>query len=899
MRWFLLVFLAAMTGLLVLLPVPVNAADYVCNSCSNCTSTIQSASSGDTVRMTTGISFAGPGACINMSVDGVTFDCQDNSITGSGALYFGIWLESNNNIVRNCRIQDFSYGMFVMGNNNLIENVVCSGNSWAGIDILGLSTGNTIRDSVFSSNTGQQGQGILLTGNVTYNRFINVTSRLNSRGVSVQSSSNYNTFTDLTVDGNTGYGIEINESNNNKVNSSRIRNNPVGISVGDGTGSNLIYNNYFDNTDNANIYPNSGVNNWNITKTPGTNIIGDSYLGGNFWDDYSGQDLDGDGLGDSAYSLGSGNFDYLPLLHPPFIISLVPPTPVNQSVLTRNWIFVNASANKVLGGCRLEWDGVNESAAVSGRSCYVNKTGLSDADYWFRVWGNDSQGNSSGTEMRLVTINTTVTDTTPPNIQYTIQPKLAVNGSNVSLRINASDPSGVDETWLNITLPDSTWQTIYLQNDVLINYTTTSLIGRYDITFFANDTLGNEGNVSDYFDAQESVPTTNFTVNVINDTGGGIVCNLTIYDAGTTDVAAEYQSGDGKFDENLTDGTYDFLFNVHGGDLQVLLMGIDLSQNTNRSIGLDKPYHAYGFVHTYAVQSNYTISNARVRIAYTESSFSNESHVGVYVCEDWNFSQRSCTGSWNKTIAIQNKTQNYFDVYTSGFSAFSIKQEPYCGDGVCSSDENATSCSVDCECNPNEVRPCNITYQGECGKGDEACVDGSWTGCPTPTTETCNGEDDDCNGVIDDVLGGTSVESTQCGCYNGTNPQDEICNGIDDDCDGDIDEEGDCCINNQTRECGPGNETGACQKGLSTCINNVWGSCENATYAKDEICGNDLDDDCDGETDEDCAWDFGLILILVGIIILIVIIILFLHFRSRGKELTWEELKKRWTPAYQ
>ncbi len=900
MKWLMLAFLALL--ILFCISQPVLSAEYTCDSCSTCSGNISSASAGDVVKLATDIS-AGSSTCINISyVDGVTFDCQSYLIYGGDSYTFGIYLEdSNYTVIRNCEVRGFNYGIFVLSSHNTIDNVVCYVNSWAGIDILGGATNNTVRNSVFRNNAGQEGHGILLTGDVTYNRFINVTSKSNSRGLSLRSSSNFNTFTDLLVESNTVYGININESDSNVVNDSTIGNNPIGIWIGDDVSSNLIYNNYFDNSNNAQI--DSGVNDWNITKTAGTNIIGEDYLGGNFWSDYTGQDSDGDGLGDSPYDLGTNNYDYLPLVHPPFVINLVPPTPGNESIVNVDWVFVNASANEVLEACLLEWNGLNESISVSGRYCSSNKTGLNDGDYWFRVWGNDSLGNSSGTGMRLVTINTTVVDTAPPNIQYTIQPNIIVNGSNVSLMIDASDPSGVDRTWLNITLPDSTYQTIDLQNGVAINYTTTSLIGRYNITFFANDTLGNEGNVSDYFNAQESVVTMNFTVNVINNTGGGIVCNLTVYDAGTSDVVAEYQAGDGRFEEDLAGGMYDFLFNAYNRDLQVLLTGISLSQNTNRSIGLDKPYQASGFVHTYAVESNYTISNVRVRIAYTESLFSNESHMGVYICENWNFSQRSCTGSWNKTIAIQNQTQNYFDVYVSSFSAFSIKQEPYCGDGVCSSEEDSSSCPVDCECDPNEVRPCNVTHQGVCGVGDEMCVDGSWTGCPSPVTETCNGEDDDCNGVIDDVLGGTSVESTQCGCYGGADPQDEICNGIDDDCDGDIDEEGDCCINNETRECGPSNETGICKKGISTCINNVWGSCENATYATDEICGNDLDDDCDGETDEDCGWglglDLGLVLILVGVIILIVIVILYLHFRSKGKELTWEELKKKWTPAYQ
>jgi len=890
MKW-LLAFLTLL--LLIYIPQPVLSAEYTCDSCSGCSGNISSASSGDVVRLTTDI-YADSTACINISyVNGVTFDCDSYTIDGGDSYTFGIDLDGSDYIsIKNCRIQDFSYGIFVSSSHNVIDNVVSSGNSWAGINILNLQTNNTIRNSVFSSNT----DGIRLTGNVTYNRFINVTCSSNEHGLIVRSSSNFNTFTDMTVKSNTEHGININESVSNTIKDSTIENNPIGIWVGDNANSNLIYNNYFDNTDNAQI--DSGLNDWNITKTPGTNIIREDYLGGNFWSDYSGTDSDGDGLGDTAYSLGASNYDYLPLVHPPFVINLVPPTPGNGSVLSENWVFVNASANEVLDSCLLEWNGVNESISVSGRFCYKNKTGLGDGYYSFRVWGNDPLGNSSGTGERFITINATIPDTTPPDILYYVQPRLVVNGSNVSLMINASDPSGVDKTWLTIILPDSTPQTMNLENGVATNYTT-SLIGRYNITFFANDTLGYEANASDYFDARESIAPVNLIVNVVNNTGGGIWCNLTIYETGTLNVAGEYQSGDGSFDEVLLDGVYDFLFEAYYGDLQVLLREVNISQNANRTFGLDRPYPAYGFTHTYVVQNDYIMSSARVRVAYTESLFSNESYLGVYVCEDWDFENRGCDGDWSKTIGIQNKTQDYFDVEVSGFSAFSIKQEAYCGDGDCSGDEDSGSCPEDCECDLGDTRPCNVTHQGECGKGDEMCVDGQWTGCPEPENEICDGEDNDCDGVIDNVNGGESVEETQCRCYDGGTPQDEVCNGIDDDCDYDIDEDGDCCVNDETRSCGPSNETGTCKKGTSTCSNNIWGSCEGAVYATDEICGNELDDDCDGETDEDC-WDWmGLVLILVGIIILVVVAVLYLHLRSKGEELTWEELRKKWTPAYQ
>ncbi|RLF39269.1 MAG: hypothetical protein DRN21_03825, partial [Thermoplasmata archaeon] len=76
-----------------------------------------------------------------------------------------------------------------------------------------------------------------------------------------------------------------------------------------------IYNNYFNNTHNA---YDDGNNIWNISKTPGTNIIGGPYLGGNFWSDYYGVDTDGDELGDTNLPYNcSGNIqnggDYAPL----------------------------------------------------------------------------------------------------------------------------------------------------------------------------------------------------------------------------------------------------------------------------------------------------------------------------------------------------------------------------------------------------------------------------------------------------------------------------------------------------------------------------------------------------------------------------------------------------------
>jgi len=69
----------------------------------------------------------------------------------------------------------------------------------------------------------------------------------------------------------------------------------------------FVYNNYFDNTNNV-----VGTTAYfNISKTLGTNIIGGPYLGGNYWNNYTGEDTNGDGLGDTDVPFM--NLDYFPL----------------------------------------------------------------------------------------------------------------------------------------------------------------------------------------------------------------------------------------------------------------------------------------------------------------------------------------------------------------------------------------------------------------------------------------------------------------------------------------------------------------------------------------------------------------------------------------------------------
>lgn len=85
--------------------------------------------------------------------------------------------------------------------------------------------------------------------------------------------------------------------------------------------------------------------------------------------------------------------------------------------------------------------------------------------------------------------------------------------------------------------------------------------------------------------------------------------------------------------------------------------------------------------------------------------------------------------------------------------------------------------------------------------------------------------------------GTTNYYYTSCMPYSAT----ETCNGVDDDGDGLVDEE-------LTRSCST--DVGDCIAGVETCTNGVWGSCS-GILPQDETC-NGHDDDCDGTIDEGC-----------------------------------------------
>ena len=179
------------------------------------------------------------------------------------------------------------------------------------------------------------------------------------------------------------------------------------------------------------------------------------------------------------------------------------------------------------------------------------------------------------------------------------------------------------------------------------------------------------------------------------------------------------------------------------------------------------------------------------------------------------------------------------------------------------------------ECTDGQTRTCYsgpdaTKDKGACKSGSQSCSGGKWGACTgevIPTTESCNGLDDNCDGNVDEGNpgGGSSCNAGTGGaCGQGTNMckdgklvceasqpgNNEICDNFDNNCDGQIDE-------GLSRGCytGPPNTNGigTCKGGTQTCSAGKWSTCAGeVSPASQETCGNNQDDNCNGQTDEGC-----------------------------------------------
>ncbi|MCQ1536213.1 hypothetical protein FTO70_11080 [Methanosarcina sp. KYL-1] len=445
-----------------------------------------------------------------------------NNVSGNRYAFY-LKASCKNNFLHNNSAADNLYGFYLgysCDGNTLSGNSVSSG--IRGIRVETACSNNTVQENRI---TGQTFEGICLV-NSSENLIAGNDASENSEGMELEASCSNNTLTGNNLSGNArglllrfsgsnllkannvsfnGKGILFSASGENVLcDSSVTGNSEFGLSF-EASENNTVYNNLFNNTLNAldASLPAGSGNIWNVSSSPGPNIYGGPYIGGNYWSDYEGNDSNGDGFGDEPYV--SGNIsDALPLfrdLVPP-VISILSPT---ERTYPGSSVPLYASSNEVISSWWYTLNG-DESLNFSESLKYSAEAllALPDGSYTLRVYGTDLSGNvNSSTVGFSVDSGISPADRSAPLISIlTPEENRTYTGSSLFLYAHANE--SLSEWWYTL---DGSGVLGFDQNSSFTAETLLELsAGPHSVRVYGFDLAGNLNSTAVNFTVSEGVP---------------------------------------------------------------------------------------------------------------------------------------------------------------------------------------------------------------------------------------------------------------------------------------------------------------------------------------------------------------------------------------------------------
>jgi sporulation protein YlmC with PRC-barrel domain len=371
----------------------------------------------------------------------------------------------------------------------------------------------------------------------------------------------------------------------------------------------------------------------------------------------------------------------------PPLITIISP---ENRIYTNETISFNISSNENLSSCLVSTDNfqTNYSLAINSSLTGASKSiALADNSYTAKFSCLDLLGNVNNTASTSFSVNTTRVVIN----SLIISPYSLINGSNVLIYVSASNAETI---YANITLPNSTTNRLTLTNNANTTFSNTKPLGRYNITIFANSSLGEIVNSTDYFET--FLPLT-INLTFINNNSVGINLSYNIYYR--NNLITSNSSSNGSVLKSIPNSLVDLEFKTFSDKFQILLRDINLTLENNKSFGVNNlSTPIQGYLKTYGINNTFNFTNATLKIYYSDSNYSNEDSLKLHKCNSWNFNNESCSVDWIDITnsSTQDKSSHIFEYLTTSFSGFSIKQGEYCGDSSCNNGEDCSSCTSDC-----------------------------------------------------------------------------------------------------------------------------------------------------------------------------------------------------------
>ncbi len=434
--------------------------------------------------------------CTNVNISGMEFDHSYRTISmhyssGNNIEYCNF--SSNNdvfirlsycegNIIQNNRFQnDNAIYLEYSSLNHIRYNELIS--TGLGIQIAGYSDSNQIYENTIEGGSRGIGLYTYCDSNLIYS---NNVSDVSLYGILLYRTCELNQVFNNNVSDCDAQGIRIENADNNYISDNIIISNELGVYLDSNSDLNGVYNNTFKS--NVKHAEDLGNNNyWN------TSI-------GNYWDNYTGTDVNDDRIGDIPFEFQTGIFDYLPKwddgddLGP--IISIISPsnnsycgTSPTIEISTTDPSGINETWYAILGS--------SENYFFTGDSFEVNATSWTEQDDGLlivRVYANDSLGNLAFKDIIFIK------DTLAPQIIIT-EPTNGTIYEDIAptVRVTITE-ANIDKLWF--TINDDTTKYYILSpisgvNEFSIDYSTWEELpdGDYILRIHVNDTLGNSNSI--------------------------------------------------------------------------------------------------------------------------------------------------------------------------------------------------------------------------------------------------------------------------------------------------------------------------------------------------------------------------------------------------------------------
>ncbi|MFC1691835.1 hypothetical protein ACFL0W_06675, partial [Nanoarchaeota archaeon] len=353
-------------------------------------------------------------------------------------------------------------------------------------------------------------------------------------------------------------------------------------------------------------------------------------------------------------------------------VDITPPATVTSLIMLsrgENWIewSWNNPLDSDYNSAILYIDDVNTINLSSPTNSY-NLSGLICSEIRnLTIHTKDNLDNVNSADVTNVT--STLTCPNAVILNTSISPYAVINGSDVELFISAKAHEAV---WARIDRPDGSEENITLVNDSAVLYSSIDLMGRYNVTFYANNSIGTIVSTTDYFESFEGV---SFDLGVIDSDLVGLDSSFTAYYR-NGDVAIN-SSSTGNYTVFMVDTILDLEFHAYSDRLYVTTRDTNISDIINKTLGIDKHYNTTGYLVTYGIEPEWVISDGAVRIYYDDLNYSVEGNLRLYRCDNYVFVNETCLDAWSDITSQsgKNTVSDYFEINVTSFSGFSIKEE--------------------------------------------------------------------------------------------------------------------------------------------------------------------------------------------------------------------------------